>query len=442
MDRVPSLETTEQLLAHTAWLTRVARALTSSADDVDDIVQQTWLHALERPPEHGRNLRGWLGMLVRNLARSRHRARATEVAHAPALPRPEAPRSPHDAVARAELQQLLLDAVLALAEPYRSTLVLRFLDETSAEEIAKKNGEPVETVRTRIKRGLEQVRARVAERLGTDREQLPALLAPLFTAGVLVMTSTTKVGLLIGAAAAVLATTLVLTRAKVEGGARGDERVARSLAPAVVATARETTAPVAIATRAAESATPDANLPAAIEPTADASKFDVTGIVLDPHGAPVAGASVLLFDRKSGYGSDDIGLMATLHREMFAQSIAAGLAFEIATDGNGEFEFKNVDGFRRWRVAATDLIEGTSELKAVESTDGVAPAPLELELRGGIGVRGRVVDATGKPAAGAEVMLSYRTSEASVTMTCPPDHDGRFNIPPMPVEQLSLTAEV
>jgi RNA polymerase sigma-70 factor (ECF subfamily) len=442
MDRVPSLETTERLLAHTEWLTRVARALTTSAEDAEEVVQQTWLKALERPPEHGGNLRGWLATLARNLVRSRRRSSVREAVRVRSLPRPEPARGPEESVARAELQQMLLDAVLALAEPYRSTLVLRFLDDLSADEIAKKGGEPLETVRTRVKRGLEQVRARVAQKLEADREQLPALLAPLLAAGALAVTSTAKVGLLIGAAAAVLATILVLTHARTEGGARGDGSSARSLAPAVAAASSETTAPPAVATRDAELATPEGNLPATIEPTADSAKFDVTGIVLDLHGAPVAGASVMLFDRKSGYGSDDIGLMAALHHDMFATTIAAGLAYEITSDDNGEFRFKDVDGFRRWRVAATDLTEGTSELKEAALADGVTPAPIELELRGGIGVRGRVVDEAGKPTASAQVMLSYRTSEASMTMTCPPDRDGRFNIPPMPVEQLELTAEV
>ena len=44
---------------------------------------RTWLErlALQRPPRHGANLRGWMAQVVRNLARRRGRAAAQVLGH-------------------------------------------------------------------------------------------------------------------------------------------------------------------------------------------------------------------------------------------------------------------------------------------------------------------------------------------------------------------------
>ena len=449
MDRVPSLETTEQLLAHTAWLTRVARALTHSAEDADEVVQQTWLQALERPPAHGANLRGWLATLARNLVRSRRRSSEREAARVKALPRPEPASGPEESVARTELQQLLLDAVLALTKPYRSTLVMRFLDELSADEIAKKSGEPVETVRTRVKRGLDQVRGRVAQKLGAEREQLPALLAPLFTAGALVVTTTTKVGLLIGAAAAVLATTLVLTRAKVEEGSRGDESAGRSPASAVAAAAKETSA-AAVATREAEPATEKA------APKPVSSTFDLVGTVVDGNGAPVADATVALFDSDSRQVADtNQFVLQCLQPPGGGQSIAdelmrTGAAVRtIASDVRGEFVLAGLERAHRARVGAFHSTGGCTALTEVAPPSDSESRRVTLTLLAGIVVHGRVVDADGHPAPGSGIdfsiergngMYQSASGEGARTWGVIAGPDATFSMPPVPADALNLSA--
>ncbi|MEW6073256.1 MAG: sigma factor [Planctomycetota bacterium] len=50
----------EDLLAHAAPLRRLARRLVADEARADDLVQDTWLAALRRPPGEERNLRGWL----------------------------------------------------------------------------------------------------------------------------------------------------------------------------------------------------------------------------------------------------------------------------------------------------------------------------------------------------------------------------------------------
>jgi hypothetical protein len=62
--------------------------------------------------------------------------------------------------AQAELRQQLVQAVLDLHEPYRSTILLSFMEELSPSVIAARTGTCPATVRSRLKRALDQLRRR------------------------------------------------------------------------------------------------------------------------------------------------------------------------------------------------------------------------------------------------------------------------------------------
>ncbi|MBP9205022.1 MAG: sigma-70 family RNA polymerase sigma factor [Kofleriaceae bacterium] len=169
----------EDLLAHAEWLGRVARALVGPGAAAD-LVQDTFEVALTRPPVRPGPLRPWLAGVARNLARMTARGRGRQqrrelavAGEAPAdVPGPDA------LVARVELQQMLARHVLALTEPLRATVLLRFVEGLSSVDIARVQGVPEGTVRWRLKAALDQLRERLdAEQGGRDR--WPAVLAPL-----------------------------------------------------------------------------------------------------------------------------------------------------------------------------------------------------------------------------------------------------------------------
>jgi RNA polymerase sigma-70 factor (ECF subfamily) len=172
--------TPEELLAYADWVGRLARALVKSSAEAEDLAQDAFEVALTRSPRREGPLRPWLGGILRNLARKRARTsvrRARRETRA-AEPGTEAP-SPELLVERAEAQQVVARHVLELDEPLRSTLLLRYYEGLNASQISERLGIPAGTVRWRLSRGLDVLRARLDEAHGGDRRRWAVMLVPL-----------------------------------------------------------------------------------------------------------------------------------------------------------------------------------------------------------------------------------------------------------------------
>jgi RNA polymerase sigma-70 factor (ECF subfamily) len=167
------------LLQHAEFVRAVASAAVRGDHDVDDVVQETWLSTLRAEPEELRRPRGWLGAVVHrraaDTARSAGRRRAREQRAA----RDEALEPTVDVVARAETAQCLAKVVLELDDPYREAILLRYFDDLAPREIAERLGVPVETVRTRVKRGLKLLRRKLTDEHGDSTRWANALVALL-----------------------------------------------------------------------------------------------------------------------------------------------------------------------------------------------------------------------------------------------------------------------
>jgi len=163
----------EILLTHSAWLTKLARALVVSDDEIDDVVQQTYVQALAKPPRHTENLRAWLAAIARNIVRSKSRSDTSRVAREVAIAPPPPIEDPAEAVERAELRHLVVNAVLALDEPYRSSLILRFFEEMDVDAIGRMMGSGDDTVRTRIRRGVMRVRELLERKIDEKSGEYP-----------------------------------------------------------------------------------------------------------------------------------------------------------------------------------------------------------------------------------------------------------------------------
>lgn len=168
------------LLAEARWLESLARALVADPDEARDLVQEVWTTAAERAPAHVEHPRAWLATVLRNLVSVRRRARAVREVRELDRARSESLPGADDVVARAQVQRSLVDQVLALEEPWRSTVLLRFFDELSCEEIARRQQIPASTVRNRVAHALELLRARLSRVRGED---WMTALAPLALRG-------------------------------------------------------------------------------------------------------------------------------------------------------------------------------------------------------------------------------------------------------------------
>ncbi|MBI1853949.1 MAG: sigma-70 family RNA polymerase sigma factor, partial [Planctomycetes bacterium] len=198
----------DALLAHGDFVRALARSLVADPDRADDIVQQTWMASIERPPIPGLPARAWLASVVRNAARHVVRSdRRRRRAEANLTPRPPAP-STADVVAREAIRAAIVRAVLDLAEPYREAVLLRYFEGLPPRAIARQLRVPVETVRTRLKRAHALLREHLDREHG-DRRAWVLTVLPLARLGAptggLASASPIIIIVLVGLVAALLA---------------------------------------------------------------------------------------------------------------------------------------------------------------------------------------------------------------------------------------------
>ena len=148
----------EALLAQQDFVRTLVRSLLRGADGEDDIVQRTWLRALRRPPRDAGKGRQWLAQIARNLTRDHLRSARRRDAREREAARPAAVPSTAVVVQREAERQRVVEALLGLAEPYRSTVLLRYWEDLPPAAIAARLGVPGATVRARLQRGLAMLR--------------------------------------------------------------------------------------------------------------------------------------------------------------------------------------------------------------------------------------------------------------------------------------------
>jgi RNA polymerase sigma factor (sigma-70 family) len=170
----------ETLLSQREWVRKMARALVWGDQQAEDLEQEAWLASLETPPRDDVSPRGWLATVLRRtagrLGRRDLRRQEIDIGRGPGGASPAAA----DVVAAAELQEKVVRLALALAEPYRQTILLRFFEGLSIREIARRVDAPPETVRTRLRRGLGTLRSQLESKdpEGWRRALLPLAAAP------------------------------------------------------------------------------------------------------------------------------------------------------------------------------------------------------------------------------------------------------------------------
>ena len=167
----------DALLHHRGLVTRLARSLVGP-DDGEDIAQEAYLAAVQQPPRSAVPQPAWLRRVTRNLSASFHRQRARRAARELRAAAGSTSPATDDLAAKEEIRKRVLETLLALEEPYRTVLLQRFYEGLPPRVIARSTGTPVETVRTRIKRGLTMMRGRLDDLHEGDRRRWHTALLP------------------------------------------------------------------------------------------------------------------------------------------------------------------------------------------------------------------------------------------------------------------------
>lgn len=167
------------LLEHDARLRALARRLVHDAALADDVAQDVWLRALRGSHRVETRISGWLSGIARHVAFGRNREHAARSRREHATPPPSPTPSADDLAAREAARRAVVAAVMRLPDAARDVVVLRFFDDLSAREIGKRIDVPLETVRTRIKRALEQLRRDLDREYGGDGRSWCIALAPI-----------------------------------------------------------------------------------------------------------------------------------------------------------------------------------------------------------------------------------------------------------------------
>ena len=181
MESSPRSSDPELLLDQTVWVRDLARSLALDHAGADDVAQEALLAALQAPPEvdDSTRMRAWLSRVVLNLSNLRVRRDSRRRDREEWAARPEPMPSVADTVARASELRLVVDQVMELDEPYRSTILLRYFDGLPTARVAEAMSCTPEAVRKRLSRALQQLRERLDRKHGGDGTSWLAALIPL-----------------------------------------------------------------------------------------------------------------------------------------------------------------------------------------------------------------------------------------------------------------------
>lgn len=377
------------------WFKNLATSL--AGRDSDDLVQDVALRALRRPPKHEAT-GPWLVAVLRHRAASLWRSKARRSKRERVAANREVVESKTDQDGKNELRAIVARELLALPEPYRSTLLRRFFEERSFAEIADLDGVEVGTVRWRQHHALALLRTRLDRRYGDDRAAWLPLLVPLpqlsthaAAWGFFMKTSTSLVAAGLFAALGVWFWLGQVSNSTDPSPAQSVVEADREVEPATPSLQESATPPLR------ESFTELAAAPDAVSPVAaDRARLRVRFV--DPSGVPIRGArvgvsmrpsrTVLRDDPQATSGTDGRAVLEFASRfpgEPIGDSLFATIAFEAE-----DYQRQSTE-ILLWRGRDLDLGD--------------------VVLREAGRIVGRVLDTSGRAVDDALVVARFRNSD-------------------------------
>jgi len=152
-----------ELEVHIASLRRYARALLRNRADAEDLVQEALARAIARADsfQTGTNMRAWLFTILHNVHVNQVRSRASRPDEVTVESVENRLTTPARQEERVEVREMMR-ALDELPDEQRQVLLLVALEGLKYEEVAEMIGVPIGTVMSRLSRGREAVRAKLA----------------------------------------------------------------------------------------------------------------------------------------------------------------------------------------------------------------------------------------------------------------------------------------
>ena len=166
MSRAADAAFEQYVLPEVEVMLRVARSLTRSHADAEDLVQDTLIRAYKAIERFdGRHPRAWLLTILRNTHINRNRRRRPELLRDPDTQLDRLAQSPEqdeatrpDRFVDLEFDADVADALASLSEPFAEIIELVDIDGLAYAEAAEVLGIPVGTVMSRLHRARKKIR--------------------------------------------------------------------------------------------------------------------------------------------------------------------------------------------------------------------------------------------------------------------------------------------
>ena len=393
-------------------LRRVARGILGDEAAAEDVVQGAWLEALKRPQQSVGF--GWIRKLVKSRSIDQLRSRRSEQLRNAASPQGQPSRTHDDVGPKLEAQRQVIQAVDSLKEPYRSTIYLRYFEDLGPKAIAKRQGVPEETVKTRLTRAHRSLRESLGREMQDERGnwspaliafsgiQLPAPGAAIAaTSGLFLMKKIILALLVLG----LIALTPLLFHKKDLENTGLQQESAKVLetesAPIQASGVDKERGRLPIDEPAVQEVATSIEVLQAfpLKPIAEASALDLT--LRWPDGAPAQGVEVTVLP----WGSEN----PHLHKQIgFSNSLGA-VSFEQLSPGKMGI-YLDRGGFESCTVGAGQRLS------------------LQIQMKAGYTLSGKVLDPRDRPVPGAVVHVSYSQDGRQGNEWSQADATGRYEI--------------
>lgn len=373
------------VLAHADWVRNLAGKLVQDPHLAEDLAQSTCMTAMLRPPQSRGNLRNWLFTILRNSQRQDARRESKRRQIESGAARPEALPSAEELVTRAQEHGRVVEGVLSLAEPYRSTVLLRYFEDLPPRRIAERQKVSVNTVNTRLARAHALLRKRLQGMHADDRRAYLAALLPIarprsvgFSLSIGAAFMKTKNAIF---ASIALAASIAIAWPFVMGESPADASGTNPLPVEMEGVALETETQ----TIAERSAVEIPVVTAVDSPAATEARPLLQGLALDLNAAPVAELSI--------FSEGALGTQLAEDEQSQAES-----------DLSGQFHIPLPEGPRRLRAEKAGLTTlffpriGPNDLE-----NGLEPI---LVVVPSVSLAGQVHDEQGRPLPSASVSIS------------------------------------